>query len=67
MENRFGFTRLGGSTVNRIDVVNVDTFKTGSDTMLRSRSNQTARSWHGRRDRIPDSPAAPPRTVGAKE
>lgn len=57
--------------VNRIDVVNVDTFKTGSGSQRRNRSfrtsDQNARSWHGRRDPIPDSLAAPPRTVGVKE
>ncbi|BCY15617.1 hypothetical protein L3i22_107050 [Actinoplanes sp. L3-i22] len=55
--------------MNRIDVVNVDTFKTGSGIQHWSRSTQTqnARSWHGRRDPIPDPPAAPPRTVGVRE
>ena len=64
--------------MNRIDVVNVDTFRTDSGRPCRNRSFQTseqaaagnaaqnARSWHGLRD-LSDTQAAPPRTVGVKE
>ncbi|GAA2680246.1 hypothetical protein Apa02nite_026850 [Actinoplanes palleronii] len=65
--------------MNWIDVDNVGTFKADSGSQCRNRSFQTseqaaagnaaqsARSWHGLRESFPDSPAAPPRTVGVKE
>ncbi|BCJ43593.1 hypothetical protein Aiant_42500 [Actinoplanes ianthinogenes] len=71
MENGFCFTGRGGPTVNRIDVSNVDTFRTGSfsvsEPSAAGDAASNARSWRGLREHLPAGRAAPPRTVGVKE
>ncbi|GAA4595119.1 hypothetical protein GCM10023107_32890 [Actinoplanes octamycinicus] len=57
--------------MNRIDLSNVDTFKTGSFSTSQqsaaANAASNARSWRGLREHFPAGRAAPPRTVGVKE